>query len=263
MRIAFFDSGIGGITVLKEAVRQMPKEDFLYIADTLHVPYGSKSKDEVKKHIIDAMQFVMQEPVKALVIACNTATSIAIEELRSSMEIPVIGMEPAVKPAVEMNRSSGKRVLVLATPLTLRESKYHELVNRVDDLSIVDSLPLPELVQYCEALNFDPNPIKDYLSGKLADYPIEQYSTVVLGCTHYPFYKRILADILPADTKLVDGSGGTVKRLKDILQNNCLLNDCGHGDIKFLCTNQDEAYINKMKQAYQFYAAQNEEPCSP
>jgi glutamate racemase len=262
-KIAFFDSGIGGITVLTEAVRQLPKENFIYIADTLHVPYGSKPKNQVKLHILDAMQMVMKEPVKAVVIACNTATSIAIGELRSVMDIPVIGMEPAVKPAVEMNRSTGKRVLVLATPLTLRESKYHELVNRVDDLSIVDSLPLPELVEFCEALHFDTKTVSDYLRSQLAPYPLEQYGTVVLGCTHYPFYKKILAELLAPGTKLVDGSCGTVKHLVDILQSESLLNDNGSGDIEFRCTNEDEAYIQKMKQAYHRYSARIEQPCLP
>jgi glutamate racemase len=262
MRIALFDSGIGGISVLDEAVRQLPKEDFLYVADTLHVPYGSKPKEQVKQHILEAMKLVVQEPVKAVVIACNTATSIAIEELRNSMKIPVIGMEPAVKPAVEMSRTSGKRVLVLATPLTLKENKYNELVQRVDDMSIVDSLPLPELVEYCEALNFDAHEIKAYFMDKLSSYSIEQYGTVVLGCTHYPFYRHILTDLLPASTKLVDGSGGTVKRLKDILEHRNMLNEYGQGDVHFLCTSHDAAYINKMKLAYQIYTAQNEEPGS-
>jgi glutamate racemase len=263
MRIALFDSGIGGISVLTEAVRRLPKEDFLYVADTLHVPYGSKPKEQVKQHILDAMKLVMQEPVKAVVIACNTATSIAIEELRSSMDIPVIGMEPAVKPAVEISRSSGKRVLVLATPLTLRENKYNELVHRVDDMSIVDSLPLPELVEYCEALNFDPDEIKAYCRDKLSAYSLEQYGTVVLGCTHYPFYKRILAELLPVNTRLVDGSLGTVKRLRDILEQGSLLNEYGQGDVHFLCTSHDDAYIHKMKKAYQIFLAQIEEPSIP
>jgi glutamate racemase len=263
MKIAFFDSGIGGITVLTEAIRQLPKEDFLYVADTLHVPYGSKTKAEVKKHIMNAMNVILREEIKAIVIACNTATSIAISELRAFMDIPVIGMEPAVKPAVEMNRSSGKRVLVLATPLTLQESKYHELVNRVDDLSIVDSLPLPELVGFCEALIFDEQRLNDYFRSQFASLNLELYGTVVLGCTHYPFYKRILADILPPDTKLVDGSGGTVKRLLDILQSHSLLNDKGNSDVKFMCTGHDETYINKMKQAFQLYVTQDEKPCLP
>jgi glutamate racemase len=260
MRIALFDSGIGGISVLTEAVRRLPKEDFLYVADTLHVPYGNKPKEQVKQHILEAMKLVVREPVKAVVIACNTATAIAIEELRNRMDIPVIGMEPAIKPAVEMSRSSGKRVLVLATPLTLRENKYNELVHRVDDMSIVDSLPLPELVQYCEALNFESDQIKAYFKDKLSPYSIEQYGTVVLGCTHYPFYRPLLAELLPANTQLVDGSGGTVKRLIDILEHGSLLNKHGQGDVNFLCTSDDEAYINKMKLAYQIYLAQNEEP---
>jgi glutamate racemase len=112
-------------------------------------------------------------------------------------------------------------------------------------------------------LNFDPDEIKAYFRDKLSAFSLEQYGTVVLGCTHYPFYKRILAELLPADTKLIDGSGGTVKRLKDILEHESMLNEYGQGDVSFLCTSHDEAYINKMKLAYQIFRAQIEEPSIP
>jgi glutamate racemase len=257
MRIAVFDSGIGGITVLSEAVNRLPYENFIYFADTLHVPYGTKPKEEVRGYIIAAMNTIMQEPVKAIVIACNTATSIAISDLRAHTDIPIIGMEPAVKPAVEMNRISGRRVLVLATPLTLKESKYHELVKRVDDMSIVDSLPLPELVPYCESLQFDERIMTDYFRTKLALYDWAEYGTIVLGCTHYPFYKTILARLLPSHIQIVDGSAGTVKRLNEILLKHSMLNDQGSTDITFKCSNDDTAYIAKMKQAYTFYRHNN------
>jgi glutamate racemase len=153
MRIAFFDSGIGGISVMFEAIKQLPREDYLYFADTLHVPYGTKTKEEVKKYVINSIQTILKQEVKAIVIACNTATSIAVSELRSEFNVPIIGMEPAVKPAVEMNRTNGKRVLVFATQLTLSQTRYVDLISRVDDQRIVDSLALPELVEFCESLN--------------------------------------------------------------------------------------------------------------
>ncbi|KJB86850.1 hypothetical protein AZ66_16365, partial [Paenibacillus sp. E194] len=148
MTIAFFDSGIGGITVLAEAMKHMPHEQYLFYADTLHVPYGTKSQSEVMRHVHSAVEDIMQHNVKALVIACNTATSIAASELRRKYDIPIIGMEPAVKPAVEMNRDNGKSVLVFATALTLSQNKYHTLISRIDEEHIVDSIPLPELVEY-------------------------------------------------------------------------------------------------------------------
>ena len=167
----------------------------MFYADTLHVPYGTKAKEDVKSYIHHAMETIMKEEVKAIVVACNTATSMAISDLRKAYPIPVIGMEPAVKPAVEINRSSGKRILVLATPLTIKESKYRDLVRRVDSMHIVDSLPLPELVEHCEALNFDQKVMKDYFTKQFESFDMNEYGTIVLGCTHYPFYKSILSDL--------------------------------------------------------------------
>ncbi|PGS53698.1 glutamate racemase [Bacillus sp. AFS041924] len=252
MRIAFFDSGIGGLTVLNEALKKLPNEDFLYFADTLHVPYGTKSKEEVSAFVKKSVEMIIKEDVKALVIACNTATSIAVNELRKMYDFPIIGMEPAVKPAVEMNRTTGKRVLVFATPLTLKQTKYNELISRVDDLSIVDSLPLPELVRYCEELNFDEDLMIDYFKSKLSLFNIEQYGTIVLGCTHYPFYKNILKKILPKDIQIVDGSNGTVKRLIQLLGEKDQLNETGQINIKFMCSNNDQDYIEKTQKALNY-----------
>ncbi|MEF2965340.1 glutamate racemase [Paenibacillus sp. M1] len=249
MRIAFFDSGLGGLTVLSAAMKKLPKEDFLFYADTLHVPYGSKPGEAVKQYIHESVKTIMREEVKAIVVACNTATSLAIAELRSMYDIPVIGMEPAVKPAVEQNRATGKRVLVFATPLTLKEAKYIDLVKRVDDMNIVDSIPLPELVQYCEALNFDKGVIADYLAGKLDGVDLNQYGTVVLGCTHYPFYGKLLADILPPHIQIIDGRTGTVNRLVQVLKARHLLSAEGQEDLKFLCSSNSVQYIEKMKEA--------------
>lgn len=250
MRIAFFDSGIGGLTVLNEAMRKLPNEEFLYFADTLHVPYGTKTKEEVSTFVKKSVEMILnEEDIKALVIACNTATSIAVNELRTMYDFPIIGMEPAVKPAVEMNRTTGKRVLVFATPLTLKQTKYNDLISRIDDQSIVDSLPLPELVGYCENLNFEKEYMIDYFKSKLSLFNIEQYGTIVLGCTHYPFYKDILKNILPEHVQIVDGSVGTVKRLIQLLDTDHQLKQSGESTIKFMCSTHDQKYIAKTKTA--------------
>ncbi|MBD0380236.1 glutamate racemase [Paenibacillus sedimenti] len=257
MRIAFFDSGIGGISVLAEAMKRLPKEDFLYFADTLHVPYGTKSKEEVKSYIQEAAVRIMKENVKALVIACNTATSIAVTDLRSAYDVPIIGMEPAVKPAVEMNRFTGKRVLVFATALTLKQTKYSELISRVDDQSIVDSLPLPELVEYCEKLVFNENVLEDYFTNKLSGFDLSMYGTVVLGCTHYPFYRNVLKTLLPDHIQIVDGSAGTVSRLSHILKDKDQYNSNGQSNVKFLCSSDDLGYIQKMERALERFQSMN------
>lgn len=167
MKIGFFDSGIGGITVLYDTVKILPDEDYIYYADTLNVPYGPKPKDEVKKYIFSAIDFIIGQGVKAIVIACNTATSVAIEELRSKYSIPIIGMEPAVKPAIEKNKDLNKRILVTATALTLKEEKLQNLIYKLDNEHIVDLLPLPGLVQFSERLEFNEEVVLPYLEEQL------------------------------------------------------------------------------------------------
>jgi glutamate racemase len=230
MKIGFFDSGVGGITVLAEARRQLPQEDFLYYADTEHVPYGTKNKEEVKKLVLDAVEFMWREGMKALVVACNTATSIAINDLRQKYQIPILGMEPAVKPAVEKNGS--KRVLVTATPLTLQEEKYQNLVSRVDRSHIVDGVALPELVEYAERFVFAADVIVPYLKQKLANFDLQQYGTVVLGCTHFPYFKDSFQEVFP-EAQIIDGSFGTVNHLKNTLLAQGLTSDKGRGEVVF------------------------------
>ena len=153
MQIGFFDSGIGGLTVLHQAKRAMPQEDYLYYADTDHVPYGRKTKEEIKQYVQEAVDFIAEQGVKALVVACNTATSVAIKDLRARYSFPILGMEPAVKPAVNDTHCT-KRILVTATPVTIREEKLQNLLHQVDQHHQVDLLPLPRLVEFAEQGNF-------------------------------------------------------------------------------------------------------------
>lgn len=215
MRIGFFDSGVGGITVLHEALHQLPAENYIYYADTQNVPYGTKSKEEVREYILRAVDFMADQGIKALVVACNTATSIAINELRRKYSFPILGMEPAVKPAVEINCS--RRVLVVATPLTLQEEKYKDLVTKLGHAHIIDGVALPELVEYAENFVFEEQVILAYLKEKLGPYNLKDYGTVVLGCTHFPFYKEVFRKLFPVDTYIVDGNKGTINYLKRVL----------------------------------------------
>ncbi len=225
--IGFFDSGIGGLTVLKTAQLLMPHENYVYYADLNNVPYGTKSGEEVGRLVLKAAEELYDMGIKALVIACNTATSIAVHALREKMDIPVIGMEPAVKPAL-INNDNGKRVLVMATPLTLHESKFQNLVSRVDTEQIVDMLPMPGLVELAEKLSFDGNEVRCYLEKELSVFDMKNYSALVLGCTHFLFFRQAIMQILPEGIHIVDGNLGTVKHLKNILSSLCLLSEPTH-----------------------------------
>jgi len=220
--IGFLDSGFGGITVLSEALRQLPNENYIYYADIEHVPYGTKTKDEVRNYIFEAVEFLVKQGIKALVVACNTATSIAVRDLRGMYSFPIVGMEPAVKPAVQ--NGNGKRVLVLATPLTLREEKFHNLIQRVDHEHVVDYLAFPELVELAERMIFEHEKVIPVIKEKLAAYDMHNYKTFVLGCTHFPIYRNVFKEVLPAHIDIIDGSVGTIKYLSHLLEEQNIFN---------------------------------------
>ncbi|MDD4503571.1 MAG: glutamate racemase [Clostridiaceae bacterium] len=244
MRIGVFDSGIGGLTVLKEAIRLMPNEDYLYYADTKHVPYGTKPKDEVRGYIFDAVDFFASQGVGALVVACNTATSIAINDLRERYSFPIIGMEPAVKTAVE--KADDRRVLVLATPITVREKKLHDLVERLDSEQTVDLHALPGLVGFAEKFIFDEDTVTSYLLDEFSRYDLRAYGAVVLGCTHFIFFRKFFKMILPQGVDIIDGNLGTINRLKTLLENRGLSHG-SKGNIKFYCSGEKEIDDSKYR----------------
>lgn len=249
MRIGFFDSGIGGMTVLQQALRYLPNEDYIFYADTLHVPYGEKPKEEVRQYIFNAVDFIANQGVKALVIACNTATSIAVEDLRKKYDFPILGIEPAVKPAVQKSEGKRKKVLVLATNLTLREEKFHNLVKSIDHHDIVESLPLPGLVQLAENFEFSEEKVLPYLREQLSSFDLKQYGTIVLGCTHFPYFKNSLKKLFNEDVDIISGSIGTAKNLRRILEARNQIND-GTGDITFYKSGykvEDQDTLSKYK----------------
>ncbi|MDP4152755.1 MAG: glutamate racemase [Bacillota bacterium] len=246
MRIGFFDSGIGGITVLHDTLKILPKENYIYYADTLNVPYGTKPKDEVKKYIFSAVEFIARQEVKAIVIACNTATSVAIKDLRAKYSIPIIGMEPAVKPAIEKNSDVNKRVLVTATALTLKEEKLKNLIARLDSDHVVDLLPLPGLVEFAERLEFNEETVFPYLKEQLSKFDLKSFETVVLGCTHFSYFKDMFRKIFPSSVGIIDGNTGTAKNLKRTLKKVGQLNE-GSGNVTFYNSEAeaDDAQLEK------------------
>jgi len=213
--IAVFDSGVGGLTILHDALDKLPNEDFLYYADSANVPYGSKSAEEIRDLVSLAVEKIMSHPVKAIVIACNTATSIAITDLREKYDIPIIGMEPAIKVAADVHPSD--KILVMATEITLQKEKYLDLVNRLDLGDRVEPCAMPGLVDFAEDFTFEGAEVKAYLASSLEHLDLEEYGTVVLGCTHFLYFKKVIREILPSHIKIVDGNQGTVNRLYSLI----------------------------------------------
>ena len=230
--IAVFDSGVGGISVLKELVKILPAENYIYFGDSKHAPYGMKTKEEVKSLTMDCAEELFARGAKALVVACNTATSAAVRALREKYpKIPIVGIEPAVKPAVgvkptkesvECNRRP--RVLVLATPMTIREEKFKVLMNRYVDQGEIIPLPCPGLMDFVERGDLHSNEFRKYLEELLYEYKRDKVDAVVLGCTHYPFAKDLIGQILGEDVKIFDGGEGTAREMKRRLAEAGLLN---------------------------------------
>ncbi len=214
MHVALFDSGIGGLTVLHSALEILPYENYIYYADTDHVPYGTKSKEQIREHVNHAADFLSQFDLKALVLACNTATSVVVKDLRKRYNFPIIGMEPAVKPAITQ---SNKRVLVCATQRTLQEEKLHHLIKDLDADTRVTLLPLQELVQLAENFSFDYIDVHPILERSLGGIDWHEYEYLVLGCTHFLFFREALSYYLPPWINIIDGNAGTVARLNSLI----------------------------------------------
>ena len=209
--VGVFDSGVGGISVLRALVRELPNEDFAYFGDSANAPYGEKSRDQVIRLSRDIVNSLLDEGCKAIVIACNTATSAAAATLRAEYaHVPIIGVEPALKPAALSERA--KRILVMATPITLRLDKYRQLAERWGTRHEVVEVPCPGLAARIEQGNLQREDLMELLGGLIGDYR-GSVDSVVLGCTHYPFIARQIRAVL-GDVELFDGSIGTARQLQ-------------------------------------------------
>jgi glutamate racemase len=222
--IGFFDSGVGGLSVMKEAISIMPNEEFIYFGDSKNAPYGTKELDEVKKLTLDAVDFLVNKNVKAVVVACNTATSAAIDDIRDKYKnTTIIGIEPALKPAVKLNRNGN--IIIMATPMTLKEKKFRLLMNKYKSESNILSLPCAGLVEFIEQGVLDGEKLETYLKEKFTSNLKNNIAAVVLGCTHYPFIKKALSNVIGEGIPLIDGGSGTAYELKRKLLEKNLLND--------------------------------------
>ena len=224
--IGVFDSGVGGISTLREMIRELPDERFIYFGDMANAPYGTKSTEEVVTCVRSVVGRLMEKNIKALVIACNTATGAAAAVLRDELTIPVVGMEPALKPASKARKNGS--VLVLATPLTLHQEKFENLMKQYGEGAV--KVPCPGLMELVEA--DDTEGAKRYLEKLFSGYPAETVDAVVLGCTHYVFLKDMIRGLLPERIAITDGNAGTARQLRRVLAGANLLNEEGPGSVE-------------------------------
>ncbi len=238
--IGVFDSGVGGISTLRDMIRELPDERFIYFGDMANAPYGTKSTEEVTGCVRNVVDRLLKQNIKALVIACNTATGAAAATLRKELTIPVVGMEPALKPA-SLARKNGS-VLVLATPLTLQQEKFENLMRQYGEGAV--KVPCPGLMELVEA--DDGAGALNYLKELFSGYPLDQVDAVVLGCTHYVFLKDMIRDLLPDRVAITDGNAGTARQLRRVLDRAGLLNNEGPGSVELL-TSGTEKQLALMK----------------
>lgn len=215
--IGVFDSGIGGISVLREIVNLMPNEDYIYYGDSSHAPYGTKSLEEIQALSNACVSFLLNKNVKAMVIACNTATSACAETLREKYpDIPIIGIEPALKPAVLWKEHD--RVAVMATPMTLNQNKFKQLMHTYEEQSDIFCIPCPGLADYVEQGILDGPELTGFLERLLRPYLDKGIDAIVLGCTHYPFVEKVIRLIAGNEIRIFNGSHGTALELRRRLE---------------------------------------------
>ncbi len=239
--VAVFDSGLGGLSVLRALRRELPEERFLYFGDSANAPYGSRPAEEIFDLTLRHADTLFSRGAKALVVACNTATSIAIEALRSRYpEKIIIGIEPALKPAVE--RFPNGKILVLATETTLRERKFAELMDHFAATCEIFKCPCPELVGLVERGELSGPATESALKKRLGTYLGREIDAVVLGCTHFPFLRASISSFFGDKPMLFDGADGTAKETRRRLELENLLRR-GDGEVTLTNSANDETQL--------------------
>lgn len=221
--IGIFDSGVGGLTVVKEIVKCLPNENIVYFGDTARVPYGDKSKDVVTKYSKQIVRFLMTKNVKAIIVACNTVSSNSMEELRKEFDIPFVGVvEPGVKSVLETTKN--KKVGIIGTEATVRSGMYSRLIHQADSSIEVFSKPCPLFVPLAEEGWYENDVAKMTASIYLDELICCGIDTLLLGCTHYPLLKQCIGETIGDEIKIVDPAKNTAFSIKEILQEKNMLN---------------------------------------
>lgn len=232
-KIGIFDSGIGGVTVLREIIKVIPDMDYIYYSDSINNPYGEKTKEELLEIVDNIINYFIKRKCKIIVFACNTATALTINEMRNKYkDLTLIGIEPAYKMVHDYNMD--KKTLVMATPATINSEKFQKLYMTYDNKNTI-LLPCPGLANIIE--NNDTKEVLNYLDNTLPKN--EKIEVVVLGCTHYPLIKKEIKETL-GDVLFYDGSVGVATRAKSLLTNNN-----GSGKVEFIDSSSSKEKKNR------------------
>jgi glutamate racemase len=240
--IGVFDSGVGGLTILTALQRTLPQEDFVYIGDTAHCPYGMRSEAEVIDLSLRACRFLVQQDVKLIVVACNTASQAALNTLRATYEVPFVGVVPAVKPAARLTRSG--RIGVIATNQAAKAAYLQQLIDHFAEGIKVEAIGSPELVTLAEQGEFDGPHVEETVKRTLQPLLDKGVDVIVLGCTHFPAMRPSIERLAGKRVQVIDSGAAIARRTYSILESE----DCFHpdsttgGNLKVWCSGEPEAF---------------------
>lgn len=244
--IGVFDSGVGGLSVLRHLLAQLPQEQFIYLADQAHVPYGSRSAQEIVRFSQGITQFFLTLNVKAIVIACNTASAAALNLQRQQIDLPFVGMEPAVKPAAQQTQSG--KVGILATGGTFASARYARLTAKYAQGVSVWEDPCLGLVPEIEAGRLDSPAVHQILRQALTPMLAVGVDTVVLGCTHYPFVLPVVEGIVGTAVTIIDPAPAVARQTAVVLrQGNLLAVKTQVGGVQFITTGEAEPFARQVE----------------
>jgi glutamate racemase len=238
--VAIFDSGVGGLSVMNEVARVLPQEDILYFADTVHCPYGRRTHGEIQRLAQGIVAFLLSRGGKVIVVACNTASAAALRDLRETWRVPIVGMEPAVKPATE--RTNSRVVGVIATEVTFQGELFASLIERfATDIEVLTQT-CPGLVDRVEAGLVAETGTKEMLRGYLRPMLDAGIDSLVLGCTHYPFLKPLIREIIGDEVQIIDPAPAVAWQTRRVLERGGLLSARGPGRYTFYTTADPERF---------------------
>jgi len=244
--IGIFDSGVGGLSVMTEIVRELPQEDVLFFADSAHCPYGRRTHAEIQRLAQGIVDFLLSQGAKIIVVACNTASAASLNHLREIFEVPIVGMEPAVEPAAE--RTDSRIVGAMATEATFQGALFASLLERF--AADVEVLPrtCPGLVEQVEAGLIDAPSTRQILETHLEPLVQAGVDSLVLGCTHYPFLRPLIEEITGPEIDIIDPSPAVARQTGRVLQRQGLLRESGRGSHTFYTSGHAQVFARLLEQ---------------
>jgi len=241
--IGVFDSGVGGLTVVKSLVQQLPGEDFIYLGDTAHIPYGNKSREELFGYARDIIAFLLHHDVKAIVVACGTHSSITLSEMETSCPVPIVGVvKPGARSAVKI--SENRRIGIIATQATVNSGSYSKCIHAISEDCTVVANACPRFVPLVESGNLQGQEVKEAIQEYIHPLLEAGIDTLVMGCTHYPILAPAIKEYVGAKVTLVDPAVETIEELAGLLREKSILSENSQGKSSFYASGNDQSFYN-------------------